>query len=252
MPKFNVTVPVLLILVFLSTAVVRSARQTQDEPVRIGINLVTLDVAVTDKRRRPVHNLTARDFTVLEDGAPQSIEAFTAGSAIPARPEQKPRGDQNETARAKSDRQSATQSTNGPTRPFVGYRFISIAVDNTSVEAANRDSVERAMSRYLREQLQPDDLVAIYSITNSVALVQSFTSDRDKLLRAASSVARGQLATDAAATREQASKERAARSIGTGSSPRSSRTRGARCSRATTTSPTTSRRSRYSAASAQS
>jgi VWFA-related protein len=219
MPKFDVTIPVLLLLILLSTAVVRSARQTQDEPVRIGINLVTLDVAVTDKRRRPVHNLTARDFTVLEDGAPQKIESFTPGSSIPARTEQKPRGDQKETARAKSDRQPAMQGTSGPSRQFAGYRFISIAVDNTSVEAANRDSVERAMTRYLREQLQPDDLVAIYSITNSVALVQSFTSDRDKLLRAASSVARGQLATDAAATREEASKEveRAARSIGTGS-----------------------------------
>src|SRR5262249_38347561 len=95
----------------------------------------------------------------------------------------------------------------------------SIAIDNTSVEAANRDSVERAITRYVREQLQPDDLVAIYSIGNSLSLVQPFTADRDKLLKAASSVARGLLATEAATTREEASKEveRAARSIDTGS-----------------------------------
>ena len=218
MPKFNITIPVLLFLILLSTTVVRSARQTQNEPVRIGINLVTLDVAVTDKRRRPVHNLTARDFTVLEDGAPQKIESFTPGSHVPARTDQKPRGDQAETG-AKSDRQPAMQGTSRSGRQFAGYRFISIAVDNTSVEAANRDSVERALTRYLREQLQPDDLVAIYSITNSLALVQSFTNDREKLLRAASNVARGQLATDAATTREEAANEveRAARSIGTGS-----------------------------------
>src|SRR6266513_1731823 len=94
MPKFNVTIPVLLLLILLSTTVVRSARQTQNEPVRIGINLVTLDVAVTDKRRRPVHNLTARDFTVLEDGAPQKIESFTSGNPAPARTDQKSRGGQ--------------------------------------------------------------------------------------------------------------------------------------------------------------
>src|SRR2546426_3245402 len=115
MPKFNVTIPVLLLLILLSTAVVRSARQTQDQPVRIGINLVTLDVAVTDKRRRPVHNLTARDFTVLEDGAPQKIESFTPGSRVPARTDQKPRGDRKETG-AKSDRQPAMQGTSGPGR----------------------------------------------------------------------------------------------------------------------------------------
>ncbi|MEP6636332.1 MAG: VWA domain-containing protein, partial [Acidobacteriota bacterium] len=100
-----------------------------------------------------------------------------------------------------------------------GYRFISIVIDNSSVEAANRDAVERAITRYLREQVQSDDLVAIYSIGNSLALVQPFTGDRAKLLKAAGNALRGELATDAASTRAEAFKEveRASQSIGTGS-----------------------------------
>src|SRR5262249_30175392 len=102
-------------------------------------------------------------------------------------------------------------------RPFSGYKFISIVVDNTSVLAANRDSVERALSRYFKQQMQPDDLVAIYSIANSLSLVQPFTIDRDKLLKA-SNAGSGHLATEAATTREEAQKEveRSARSIDTG------------------------------------
>lgn len=45
---------------------------------RTGADIVRLDVSVLDKNRRPVRNLTARDFTVLEEGEPRSIVAFSA------------------------------------------------------------------------------------------------------------------------------------------------------------------------------
>lgn len=216
MAKSAFTTPILFLLVFSSSAQIGSSSQRQDEPVRIGVNLVTLDVAVTDKHRRPVQNLTAKDFTVLENDAQQKIESFSPSSGAPARKESKTRRDEKETGAARSDRQPAAS---GIARRFAGYRFISIAIDNSSVEAANRDAVERAIIRYSREQLQPDDLVAIYSIGNSLTLVQPFTGDRAKLLKAAGNAARGQLATDASSTRGEASKEveRASQSIGTGS-----------------------------------
>jgi VWFA-related protein len=209
--KLNTLLLFVALLIIISSSPVNSAYQKQTEPVRIGINLVNLDVSVIDKHRRPVHNLTAKDFTVLEDGVSQKIESFTPGSVTSIRNEQKPRGDQKEEAR--SDQQAEERG-----RQFSGYRFISIVIDNTSVEASNRDSVERALNRYVRQQMRPDDLVAIYSITNSLALVQPFTGDRDKLLKAASGAVRSQLATEAATTREEAKKEveRSARSIDTG------------------------------------
>ena len=40
--------------------------------------MVRLDVSVLDKDRRPVRNLTAADFTVLEEGEPRPIVAFSA------------------------------------------------------------------------------------------------------------------------------------------------------------------------------
>jgi VWFA-related protein len=218
MVKSRLAVCLVLLLPFSSIAAVCSAQQKQDGPVRIGVNLVTVDIAVSDKHRRPVLNLTAKDFTVLEDGVPQRIETFRAGSAVVARPEQDGHTVQQDAGAVKSNKPDA-QSSSGPNRRFAGYRFISLVIDNTSVQAANRDSVERALTRYLRERVRPDDLVAIYSVSNSLALIQPFTGDRDKLVAAAGSAVRGQLATDAAGARQGAANEveRAARSKGTGS-----------------------------------
>jgi len=43
-----------------------------------GVDAVQLDVSVLDKDRRPVRGLTAADFTILENGKPRPIVAFSA------------------------------------------------------------------------------------------------------------------------------------------------------------------------------
>src|SRR5262245_2314489 len=48
------------------------------ETFRTGVELVRLDVSVLDKDRRPIRGLRAQDFTILEDGTPQPIAAFSA------------------------------------------------------------------------------------------------------------------------------------------------------------------------------
>jgi len=54
------------------------AKQTGQKPpvFRSGIDLRQLDVTVLDKKRQPVRDLKHEDFTILEDGKPQKIEAF--------------------------------------------------------------------------------------------------------------------------------------------------------------------------------
>jgi VWFA-related protein len=51
---------------------------SQPPTFRTGVDAVQLDVSVLDKERRPVRRLTAADFTVLDDGKPREIVAFSA------------------------------------------------------------------------------------------------------------------------------------------------------------------------------
>src|SRR5450759_641787 len=43
---------------------------------RLGVDVVQVDVSVLDGKRRPVRDLTAADFTVLEDGKPRPVTVF--------------------------------------------------------------------------------------------------------------------------------------------------------------------------------
>jgi TonB family protein len=51
-------------------------RATLATPSSPGPEMVTLDVSVLDRDHRPVRGLTAADFTVLEDGAPQVVSSL--------------------------------------------------------------------------------------------------------------------------------------------------------------------------------
>src|SRR5262245_31471811 len=52
-------------------------RPAQPPQFRSGVDLIEVDVAVLDKNRQPVHGLAKTDFTVVAEGKPQAIEAFS-------------------------------------------------------------------------------------------------------------------------------------------------------------------------------
>jgi VWFA-related protein len=55
---------------------------------RTNVDLIEVDVRVTDQRGVPVRDLTAEDFAILEDGVPQPVATFSfvdLGSAAPVK-----------------------------------------------------------------------------------------------------------------------------------------------------------------------
>src|SRR5690348_7193862 len=50
--------------------------QDQDDVIRVRSNEVRLDIVVKDKKGRPIKDLKASDFEVMEDGVAQKVESF--------------------------------------------------------------------------------------------------------------------------------------------------------------------------------
>jgi VWFA-related protein len=64
-----------------------TAQQSQiPGAIRTGITMVPIDVRVLDRNGRPVTDLEAEDFTILEDGVRQDIQHFSASALRPETP----------------------------------------------------------------------------------------------------------------------------------------------------------------------
>ena len=132
-----------------------------------------LDVSVLDKNRQPVRGLTQADFTVLEDGVPQSIAAFTSVDVPDAVPD--PTG---------APWLKNVAADVGGNADMQQRRLFILAIDDATIEndvLAIKKVKEIAKS--VVEKLGPNDLMAV-SFTRDNRGSQDFTTDRARLLRA--------------------------------------------------------------------
>lgn len=169
----------LLLAIALGLSFLNPTRgQTQDDVIRVRSNEVRLDIVVKDKKGRPVKDLSADDFEVLEDGVGQKIasfrfvsreaprEATATASAAPkdgnVRPPQSP---------------SAVPSANRTTPGIIALVF-----DRLSPEA--RSLAKKAGIAYATEGMAGGDFTGVFRIDLSLNTVQSFT-DNAELVKAA-------------------------------------------------------------------
>ncbi|MCA1566224.1 MAG: VWA domain-containing protein [Acidobacteria bacterium] len=151
----------------------------EDEVVRITTNLVQLDVVVTDKDGRVVTDLRAEDFEVLEDGRPQAI---TNLSYIPLEPPPSAAGAAARAPAAKDKNAPPVPAPPRRLRPEQARRTMALVAGHLSY--GSMDAVHDALKKYVDEQVQPDDLVAIIPLSGSSGALQQFTTDRRQLARA--------------------------------------------------------------------
>jgi VWFA-related protein len=136
-------------------------------PFRAGVEIVDVDVSVLDELRLPVTGLTAADFTVLEDGEPRPIVAFTPVELAPRAPPTAPW-----MAEVATDVQGNDLQREG--------RLIVVLFDRAI--AFEHIPVARAVAEATVEQMRPADLAAIAYTEYGVP--QNFTADRRRLLDA--------------------------------------------------------------------
>jgi VWFA-related protein len=140
---------------------------------RVGVDLVQIDATVTDQRGRHVTDLTSDDFEVLQDNRPQRLSTFafiTAGSPVPG------------------DAAPATGPIPRPLSAAQVRRTIAVVVDDLGLSIESVARVRGALRRFVDEQMQPGDLVAIVRTGAGIGALQQFTTERRALHAAAERV----------------------------------------------------------------
>ncbi len=142
---------------------------------RVPVNVVLVNVTVTDKAGRPVKDLTVQDFKLFEDGKRQRIQSFEVESSQ---------------LEAGTNGADAAAKRTGPPTPGAQVvaqesgdrtRLISYFIDDLTARSPRYFFwVVSALQKFIAEEMGPEDQVGVFSASGHVRI--PFTGDR-KLLR---------------------------------------------------------------------
>ena len=162
----------------------RSADAPENYTLSMKVQLVVETVVVKDKKGDPVHGLTAKDFTVIEDGKPQSIrfcdhQNLTATARVlPA----SKRDDEDVHIYKKLARTQIAPERSEEER-YKDRRLLVLYFDMSAMRPADQMRALDAAQQFIRTQLTSADLVSIMRYNSaSVDILQDFTADRNRLL----------------------------------------------------------------------
>ena len=150
--------------------------------------LVVEMVTVKDKQGKVIEGLSAKDFTVTEDGKPQTISfcefqkledgaaAVVPGTTAPVPPAQP----------AAPDVPPPTRFQISPERPgdirYRDRRLLGLYFDMSAMPVPDQLRAFTAALKFIKTQMAPPDLMAILSYSSGlVRVLQDFTGDRDLL-----------------------------------------------------------------------
>jgi VWFA-related protein len=180
----------------------------EDEVVRISTNLIQMDVTVTDKNGKIVHDLKPEDFEIYQNGQKQDISNFSFFS-----------NEQTNVPIAKSAEKKSQQPQTvlppSPVKPEQVRRTIALVVDDLSLSWQSVYYVRRALTKFVNEQMQDGDLVAIVRTGGGMGALQQFTTDKRQLYAAIdrirwNSIGTGQIGTFAPMEAQQDTSQDAA------------------------------------------
>jgi VWFA-related protein len=172
----------LLLSFFLSLTIFAqqpSATPPDDDKdaIKISTTLIQADVTVTDQKGNVVTDLKPEEFEVYENGKKQTISNFSFISVA------KPAEKVNPQPASKPDR-NAIVIPPVKLKAEQVRRTYALVVDDLGLNFGNIFWVRQALRKFIYEQMQEGDLVAIIRTGSGVGALQSFTSDKRQLIAA--------------------------------------------------------------------
>ena len=168
--------------------------QTQQPVFRTTTRLIVQTVTVKDKDGKVIEGLTAKDFTVTEDGQPQDIAfvefqrmqgatpAAPAPAAIVAAPA--PASPPPAAADTQVERATSTQIAAPPSGDirYQDRRLLVFYFDGSSMSPPDQIRAYTNALKYIDTQMTPSDLIAIMAFQNGAVSVKTdFTADKNAL-----------------------------------------------------------------------
>jgi VWFA-related protein len=169
-------------------ALIVFAMSAQQPAIRVTTRLVEISVVVHDKNGA-VEGLTKDDFILLDKGKPQTIALFNVISV-----------------RKDAPRPLALPANIVSNRPeYLGATSTATVVlfDSLNTSFGDQYHARRQILKFLR-QLEPQDRIALYVLSNGIRVLQDFTSDSQRLTNAIQKL-RGTQASELAASEVEAS-----------------------------------------------
>jgi VWFA-related protein len=164
--------------------------EAQEPTFSANTSLVIIDANVRDRSGKVIPDLKKSDFTLLEDGKPQTISVFEfqklEGDALlapvpaikPVTVAAAPAG----TPAQKAAPAGPTPTTPQPVIRYQDRRLVAMLFDYSNMQIPDQNRVQEAALKFIREQMKPADVVAIlYQSTGPLKIVQDFTTDKDRL-----------------------------------------------------------------------
>jgi VWFA-related protein len=161
--------------------------QTSDDrsaTFRVAVDLVQIDVRVTDRSGKPIAGLKPEQFSLTEDGKPQRVSSFDfydlekieqAGAAGPP-------------VTVKLGSVALPEAVGHTVRD---HRMIVLFFDLTAMQPDELLRAKNGAEQYLRQQVSPADLVAVVTYGNRLQVPAHFTNDRELLLHSVSALRAG-------------------------------------------------------------
>jgi VWFA-related protein len=171
------------ILVGLMTGLPGFAQQQTGDgtfTMKVQTDIVLTNVVVRDKKTgEVVKGLKRSDFTILENGKPQTIASFDYQNV-----------DEAAVLRENSTVTGKATIADLLNRDFAAspaalrdHRLIVMFFDLSSMQPEDIDRAVQSAQDYVNKKMQPADLVALVSIATALSMDQDFTADKAALLK---------------------------------------------------------------------
>jgi VWFA-related protein len=167
------TVLALFCNLFLAAAAFSLQQNPEQETVfRVSVDLVQVDAVVTNSKDEPVTDLKAEDFVILQDGVPQNITHFsyvrTTDAAAPVR----------KAPAVKADGKPIPPPPPVPMKRDKVRRTIAMIVDDLGLSGVYVYRTREWIKKWIDQDMQPDDLIAVIRTGGGVGALHQFTNDR--------------------------------------------------------------------------